>query len=95
VTDEAQVEATVRAGVDRFGRLDMAFNNAGIMIPTVDAADEAADRPLQLISQARYQDSFAKTDGDWHFVDRTVLSDGAGDMSHHRRDWQRSGSTSV
>jgi 3-phenylpropionate/cinnamic acid dioxygenase small subunit len=53
------------------------------------------DFPLQLISQARYQDSFAKTDGDWHFVDRTVLSDGAGDMSHHRRDWQRSGSTSV
>jgi len=44
VTDEVQVEAMVRAGVDRFGRLDMAFNNAGIMIPTVDAADEAADR---------------------------------------------------
>jgi NAD(P)-dependent dehydrogenase (short-subunit alcohol dehydrogenase family) len=33
VTDEAQVEAMVRATVDRFGRLDMAFNNAGIMIP--------------------------------------------------------------
>jgi NAD(P)-dependent dehydrogenase (short-subunit alcohol dehydrogenase family) len=44
VTDEAQVEAMVRAAVDRFGSLDMAFNNAGIMIPTVDAADEAADR---------------------------------------------------
>jgi NAD(P)-dependent dehydrogenase (short-subunit alcohol dehydrogenase family) len=44
VTDEVQVEAMVRAGVDRYGRLDMAFNNAGIMIPTVNAADEAADR---------------------------------------------------
>jgi len=43
VTDEAQVEAMVRSAVDSFGRLDMAFNNAGIMIPTVDAADEAAD----------------------------------------------------
>jgi NAD(P)-dependent dehydrogenase (short-subunit alcohol dehydrogenase family) len=41
VTDEAQVEAMVRAAVDSFGRLDMAFNNAGIMIPTADAADEA------------------------------------------------------
>jgi hypothetical protein len=53
------------------------------------------DFPLQLISQARYQDSFAKTDGDWHFVDRRVLSDGIGDVSHHRRDWQPSGGTSV
>jgi NAD(P)-dependent dehydrogenase (short-subunit alcohol dehydrogenase family) len=44
VTDEAQVEAMVRTTVDRFGRLDMAFNNAGIMIPIADAADEAADR---------------------------------------------------
>jgi len=44
VTDEAQVVAMVRAAVDRFGRLDMAFNNAGIMVPAVDAADEAADR---------------------------------------------------
>jgi NAD(P)-dependent dehydrogenase (short-subunit alcohol dehydrogenase family) len=44
VTDEARVEAMVRAAVDRFGRLDMAFNNAGIMIPTADAADEPADR---------------------------------------------------
>jgi NAD(P)-dependent dehydrogenase (short-subunit alcohol dehydrogenase family) len=43
VTDEAQVEAMVRATVDRFGRLDMAFNNAGIMLPLADAADEAAE----------------------------------------------------
>ena len=38
VTDEAQVEAMVRATVDRFGRLDMAFDNAGIMIPVADVA---------------------------------------------------------
>jgi ketosteroid isomerase-like protein len=50
------------------------------------------DFPLQLISQARYQDSFAKTNGKWHFVDRKILSDGTGDMSHHRRDWQPSSS---
>jgi hypothetical protein len=53
------------------------------------------DFPLQLISQARYQDSFAKTDGEWHFVDRRVLSDGIGDMSHHRRDWRPSGSPAL
>jgi len=42
VTDEAQVERAVRQTVDAFGRLDMAFNNAGIMLPPVDAALETA-----------------------------------------------------
>ena len=37
---ETQVETMVRAAVDRFGRLDMAFNNAGIQVPPSDAADE-------------------------------------------------------
>jgi NAD(P)-dependent dehydrogenase (short-subunit alcohol dehydrogenase family) len=43
VADEDQVAAAVKATVDRFGRLDMAFNNAGIQIPPSDAADESAD----------------------------------------------------
>lgn len=43
VSDETQVAAAVAAAVDRFGRLDMAFNNAGIQIPPSDAADEAAE----------------------------------------------------
>jgi NAD(P)-dependent dehydrogenase (short-subunit alcohol dehydrogenase family) len=43
VSDEAAVAAAVRAGVDTFGRLDMAFNNAGIQAPPTDAADEPAD----------------------------------------------------
>lgn len=42
VSDESQVEAMVRAAVDKFGRLDMAFNNAGIMPPNADPADEPA-----------------------------------------------------
>lgn len=42
VSDESQVAAMVRATVDRFGRLDMAFNNAGIMPPNADPADEPA-----------------------------------------------------
>jgi NAD(P)-dependent dehydrogenase (short-subunit alcohol dehydrogenase family) len=43
VSDEAQVAALVARAVDTFGRLDMAFNNAGIMIPPSDAADEPAE----------------------------------------------------
>jgi NAD(P)-dependent dehydrogenase (short-subunit alcohol dehydrogenase family) len=43
VSDEAQVAALADRTVDAFGRLDMAFNNAGIMIPPSDAADEPAE----------------------------------------------------
>ena len=43
VTDEASVAAAVQAAVDTFGRLDMAFNNAGIQVPPCDAADESAE----------------------------------------------------
>jgi NAD(P)-dependent dehydrogenase (short-subunit alcohol dehydrogenase family) len=43
VSDEASVAATVQGAVDTFGRLDMAFNNAGIQIPPSDAADERAE----------------------------------------------------
>ncbi|KFZ38978.1 oxidoreductase [Shewanella mangrovi] len=43
VTDEAQVAALVKHTVDTFGGLDMAYNNAGIQVPAVDAADETAE----------------------------------------------------
>jgi NAD(P)-dependent dehydrogenase (short-subunit alcohol dehydrogenase family) len=43
VADEGSVAAAVKAGVDAFGRLDMAFNNAGIQVPPCDAADEPAE----------------------------------------------------
>ncbi len=42
VSDEDQVAALVERTVDTFGRLDMAFNNAGIQVPPSDAADEPA-----------------------------------------------------
>jgi NAD(P)-dependent dehydrogenase (short-subunit alcohol dehydrogenase family) len=42
VADEAQVATLVERTVATFGRLDMAFNNAGIMISPSDAADEPA-----------------------------------------------------
>jgi len=37
------VAAMVKATVDTFDRLDMAFNNAGIQVPPSDAADEPAE----------------------------------------------------
>ncbi|MFC3994294.1 SDR family NAD(P)-dependent oxidoreductase [Nocardiopsis sediminis] len=43
VTDEQQVQAAVRRAVTEYGRLDMAFNNAGIQAPPTGAADETAD----------------------------------------------------
>src|SRR3954469_3403896 len=43
VSDEDQVAAMVERAVGQFGRLDLAFNNAGIQAPPTDAADEPAE----------------------------------------------------
>ena len=43
VSQEDQVAAMVDRTVATFGRLDMAFNNAGIQAPPTDAADEPAE----------------------------------------------------
>jgi NAD(P)-dependent dehydrogenase (short-subunit alcohol dehydrogenase family) len=43
VSDEDQAAAMVERAVAQFGRLDMAFNNAGIQAPPTDAADEPAE----------------------------------------------------
>ena len=43
VTDESQVAALVDRVVATYGRLDMAFNNAGVQAPPSDAADETAE----------------------------------------------------
>ena len=42
VTDEAQVKAMVEQTVLAFGRLDAAFNNAGVMSPAVETADSSS-----------------------------------------------------
>ena len=43
VADEDQRRRPIATTVDTFGRLDMAFNNAGIQAPACDAADEPAE----------------------------------------------------
>jgi len=51
VADEAQVQAMVEQTVATFGRLDVAYNNAGVQAPPVELADqpaEAYDRVLDI-----------------------------------------------
>src|SRR2546421_371401 len=43
VADEDQVADAIAKTVETFGRLDLAYNNAGIQSPMTDAADETAD----------------------------------------------------
>lgn len=43
VSDESQVAEVTDRTVATYGRLDMAFNNAGIQVPPTDAADEPAE----------------------------------------------------
>lgn len=50
VTDEGQVAAAVRRTVEAFGSLDMAFNNAGIMLAPVDSADETEEAFDQIVA---------------------------------------------
>jgi NAD(P)-dependent dehydrogenase (short-subunit alcohol dehydrogenase family) len=43
VADEAQAAAAVDKAVETYGRVDMAFNCAGVQAPPSDAADETAE----------------------------------------------------
>lgn len=50
VSQEAAVEAMVAQVADTFGRLDLAFNNAGIHVPVADTADASTDDFDRLMS---------------------------------------------
>ena len=51
VSKAAEVEALVQRAVERFGRLDVAFNNAGIegvWVPIVRQSEEDFDRTINI-----------------------------------------------
>ena len=51
VSDDAQIEQMVERTVSAFGRLDAAFNNAGVMariVPTADSTREEWDRVINI-----------------------------------------------
>jgi len=51
VSQPAEAEALIQGAVDRYGRLDVAFNNAGIegpSIPTADYPEEEWDRVMNI-----------------------------------------------
>ncbi|CAM4137976.1 hypothetical protein BOTU111921_13615 [Bordetella tumbae] len=50
VTDESQVAAAVDRAVAEYGRLDMAFNNAGIQVPPSDAAEEPIENFQRVVA---------------------------------------------
>jgi NAD(P)-dependent dehydrogenase (short-subunit alcohol dehydrogenase family) len=50
VTDPASVQAMVQAGVDRFGKIDVAINNAGISGPRGRFTDTSIEQWNQLVS---------------------------------------------
>jgi len=50
VTREADITAALDAAVDRFGRLDIAFNNAGVEQPIKPAADITVDEWDRLLA---------------------------------------------
>ena len=58
VADEAQVAALVERTVDTFGRLDMAFNNAGIMIRS---ATQPTNRPSASTASPRSTSAASRT----------------------------------
>ena len=50
VSHEYLVEEAVAQTVATFGSLDMAFNNAGIMLPPVDSAEETGEAFDQIVA---------------------------------------------
>jgi SnoaL-like domain len=49
----------------------------------------------EIIFQGAYHDTFARTDGEWHFVERHIETDGTGDMSRHLKGAQPPGSSNL
>jgi len=51
----------------------------------VTVLQAAPDFPLQPVFAGRYRDRFERVDGDWRWLERRVIGDLYGDVSHHVR----------
>ena len=49
----------------------------------------------QIIFQGAYDDTFERSNGQWHFDERHIVTDGIGDMSKHLKAAQPEGSTTL
>jgi 3-phenylpropionate/cinnamic acid dioxygenase small subunit len=77
------------------GTLRTRHLTANVIIDIDEDADTASARsafvvlqqtpvlPLQPIATGRYHDRFARTDGEWHFVQRHIIVDHVGDVREH------------
>ena len=99
-TDVLRGQEQVRAAYDPVilydgvPRTKHVITNVAITVAGADVASSrcaftvlqaCAGLPLQPILAGRYHDEFARADGTWHFTDRLILPDIAGDLSHHMR----------
>lgn len=51
----------------------------------VSVLQKVADHPLEVIVAARYDDTFERVDGVWHFHERRATRHFIGDISRHNR----------
>ena len=70
------VTTNVVVDVDEAG--DTATASAYVMV-----FQALPDFPLQPIFAGRYRDRLARIDGRWQFLERTIVNDLYGDISHH------------
>ena len=83
VTDDTQVASMIDRTVFAFGRLDAAFNNAGVMQRRVDTAEISGDQPARRLEL--HEVRAASDASEWRRRNRQLLVD----RWRHRRSRAR------